>query len=508
MTDIFANAKFSLEQPSPGSPNVTEDLKGVVEHLKANLNVRYVICWHGISAYWSGISVESDKMKKYSPHNVHPEPTEALLDVEPSMKWNPTVLAGMGSIYDPFHLYRDMHKYLSQCGVSGVKVDCQAGINLVGSVGGGGASIAARYHNALELSTSKNFETNTVINCMCHTIENIYHWRTTAVARASDDFYPSDTASHYAHIVACAYNGLFLSPLVIPDYDMFQSDHIASRAHAVARAISGGPVYVSDKPGRHDFSVLRKLVLPNGRILRAMQPARPTLDCLFTDVTSDELTSLKLWTLNRFSAVLGVFHLQGSSWSRNKRRFLVHKSTPGRISAFISPFDVPQFHKQANIDYLVTFELEDDIFWDKMKLGDVTEVKLDHGDAVAITISPIYRWKREFCPIGLQGMLNGGGAILGIKVKDDQNWTEVNDTLSEQNSSLLSIDLQMVCIEVYGCGVLLSYSDVSPRSCLVDNVESQFSWNTNGRLQVALPPDDHTADLNDGLHHVVIFSFV
>ena len=32
-----------------------------------------------------------------------------------------------------------------------------------------------------------------------------------------------------------------------------------------ARAISGGPVYVSDKPGSHDFDLLRKLVLPDGK---------------------------------------------------------------------------------------------------------------------------------------------------------------------------------------------------------------------------------------------------
>lgn len=36
----------------------------------------------------------------------------------------------------------------------------------------------------------------------------------------ADDFYPSDKASHIPHIAACAYNGLFLSPLALPDWDM------------------------------------------------------------------------------------------------------------------------------------------------------------------------------------------------------------------------------------------------------------------------------------------------
>jgi raffinose synthase len=38
---------------------------------------------------------------------------------------------------------------------------------------------------------------------------------------------------------------------------------------AAARAIGGCAVYVSDKPGNHDFKILKKLVLPNGSVLRA-----------------------------------------------------------------------------------------------------------------------------------------------------------------------------------------------------------------------------------------------
>lgn len=43
----------------------------------------------------------------------------------------------------------------------------------------------------------------------------------------------------------------------------------------------------SDKPGNHDFDVLKKLVLPDGSTLRAKLPGRPTRDCLFSDPTRD-----------------------------------------------------------------------------------------------------------------------------------------------------------------------------------------------------------------------------
>lgn len=43
----------------------------------------------------------------------------------------------------------------------------------------------------------------------------------------------------------------------------------------------------SDKPGHHDFNLLKKLVLPDGSILRAKLPGRPTRDCLFNDPARD-----------------------------------------------------------------------------------------------------------------------------------------------------------------------------------------------------------------------------
>jgi len=52
-------------------------------------------------------------------------------------------------------------------------------------------------------------------------------------------------------------------------------------------------VYVSDYPGKHNFDILRKLVLPDGSILRAQLPGRPTRDALFHDVLRDNKSLLK-----------------------------------------------------------------------------------------------------------------------------------------------------------------------------------------------------------------------
>ena len=72
------------------------------------------------------------------------------------------------------------------------------------------------------------------------------------------------------------------------------SRHPAAGLHAAARAVSGAAVYVSDKPGQHDFSILKQLVLQDGSVLRALLPGRPTADCLFKDPLRDKQTVLKV----------------------------------------------------------------------------------------------------------------------------------------------------------------------------------------------------------------------
>lgn len=335
LISVKANGKFSNVDAGASQHAwfaEAEDFRIVVNDLKRRFGVRYVYCWHGFAAYWGGVGPTSAEFSDLESQIVFPEPTAGVREVEPAMMWNPAVLAGIGVVQDAEGLYRRMHSYLAQSGVDGVKVrprhspraraapglrapacrdphrslrgpsstgvclqvDCQAGVGLVGSVTGGGTATARRFHKALEDSMGTHFPGNHAINCMCHSTENIYQMRDSAVIRASDDFYPREPASSSPHVAACAYNSLFLSVIGQPDWDMFQSAHPAARLHACARAVSGGAVYVSDKVGRHDFDILRQLVLRDGSVLRALRPGLPTADCIFSDPLRDGLTALKV----------------------------------------------------------------------------------------------------------------------------------------------------------------------------------------------------------------------
>jgi raffinose synthase len=238
------------------------------------------------------------------------------------MAFDPPSLFGVGLIgqkHDLTKFYKHLHDPLVDAGIDGVKVDVQSGITAAGMSsekkglfrdddpggggGGDGVPFAKLYTQAMEESVSKRFATSSgeaseCINCMCHSTENLYRYKTTSIARASDDFYPARPESHSVHLVNVAYNTLFVGEICLPDWDMFHSKHKSSELHAAARAIGGCPVYVSDKPGNHDIELLKKLVLPSGQILRAQLPGRPTRDCIFTDVGRDGVSALKVWNIN------------------------------------------------------------------------------------------------------------------------------------------------------------------------------------------------------------------
>lgn len=57
---------------------------------------------------------------------------------------------------------------------------------------------------------------------------------------------------------------------------------------------------------------------------------------------------LQVWNANSVTGVVGVFHLQGSSWDRVRRKFHVHDKAPRRLSTEVRPYDVDAFRPPSN----------------------------------------------------------------------------------------------------------------------------------------------------------------
>ena len=49
----------------------------------------------------------------------------------------------------------------------------------------------------------------------------------------------------------------------------------------------------------------------------------------------------QVWNRNPCSAVVGAFNIQGSAWSRARRRFHTHDAAPPALETAVGPADVP-----------------------------------------------------------------------------------------------------------------------------------------------------------------------
>jgi hypothetical protein len=98
-------------------------------------------------------------------------------------------------------------------------------------------------------------------------------------------------------------------------------------------------IYVSDKPGNHNFDLLMKLVLPDGSVLRAQLPGRPTHDGAREHQPADPLTSfttLVLWTNDDIAEVrwLLASSYKPSRWKRASALFF-------NFAASLAPAAIP-----------------------------------------------------------------------------------------------------------------------------------------------------------------------
>ncbi|XP_051150381.1 probable galactinol--sucrose galactosyltransferase 6 isoform X2 [Andrographis paniculata] len=450
LTGIKENEKF--QKPS----NPSKGIENIVSVAKEKYGLKYVYVWHAITGYWGGVRPGVKEMKHYESAMQYPKLCDGVMENEPGWKTDAIALQGLGLV-NPRSVYKfffELHSYLTSAGVDGVKVDAQCILETLGAGFGGRVEITSQYHQALDASVARHFPDNGCIACMSHNLESLYCSKQTAIVRASDDFFPREPVSHTIHIAAVAYNSVFLGEVMLPDWDMFHSLHPAAEYHGSARAISGGPVYVSDAPGKHDFNLLKKLVLPDGSILRARLPGRPTKDCLFADPSRDGISLLKIWNMNKHTGVLGAYNCQGAAWNSAERKNTFHSTNTEPITGHISGGDVHLLSDVApdsNWDGNVALYSHNGATLAVVSSNVSLPVSLKVLEHEVYTITPVKTFSDgiKFAPLGLIDMFNSGGAIDGL----EYDW-KVDGTA-------------VVSVDVKGCGRFGAYSSTKPRKCTV-----------------------------------------
>ncbi len=288
-----------LDSFEPDPRKFPHGLRPLIARARERYGVRLFGIHHPFQGYWAGVNPKGELGTRYrllhNTGNIRPwlgENEQPLHMVHPD---------------DIHRFYSDWYSLLRRWGADMVKVDGQSALELFTAGTLGRVSAMSAYQRALQGAAGTHF-LGQVIPCMSNGSDVAMHLDASNGWRNSRDYFPAQRADvQKAHVRINALNAVWSASFALPDWDMFQSHRPHAAFHAAARAISGGPVYVCDKPGKQDFAVLRKLCLGDGRVLRCPQPARPSRDCLFVDWTCDRRL-LKVVNRNGPIGVLGLFH--------------------------------------------------------------------------------------------------------------------------------------------------------------------------------------------------------
>lgn len=171
---------------------------------------------------------------------------------------------------DARRMYDDFYSFLSSTGIDAVKTDAQFFIDEIDTAPAR-RSLTSTYLNAWTSAQLRHFHGH-AISCMSQTPSILFPCQLPQSSpaipvRNSDDFFPDVEESHPWHIFCNAHNSLLTQHLnVLPDWDMFQTGQKKwAGFHGAARAVSGGPIYITDEPGKHDLKLISELTATTTR---------------------------------------------------------------------------------------------------------------------------------------------------------------------------------------------------------------------------------------------------
>ncbi len=316
--DFRLKSCFVDEEKFPGG------LKKFIKHIKEEYAIEYVGIWHAFTGYWYGIDKQSEL---YS------------LNKNNFTEVSAGIIMPSGEEEYAYNFFSGWHQYLREQGVDFLKIDTQGNAFEFYKNYPNPCEKTVNLHNAIENSVSENFD-SVVINCMGMSSLNMFSRRKSCLVRNSDDFFPDKEDGFESHITQNAYNAIFSDNLFYCDYDMWWTRHFSAKQSSVLRAISGGPVYVSDKIGETDKEYLLPIIDSQGNVLRCDNAAKPTADCIFKNPHG---RILKIFNNVGKNIVIALFNLSDKKQKEQiylkdvfaEGRFHMHCYFSGKCEEFV-----------------------------------------------------------------------------------------------------------------------------------------------------------------------------
>ena len=265
----LANKNRQLTSFVPDKERFPNGWKNIISRKKED-KIKWMGLWYNFCGYWIGISPENDFPEKIK---------------ETLYSYNGSMLPGK-SKENIGTFYQYYIGTLKDYGFDFLKIDNQSFLLPLYM----GNTEVIRQAKACNLALEEQTHNQQVglMNCMAQNILNIDHTQYSNLARVSIDYKKYDEDMAKSHLFQSYTNTLLQGQTVWPDHDMFHSsDTICGSLMARSKAISGGPVYLSDSPVDFVKENILPLIDEEGRIFRPEAPAIPTPESVITNPLKD-----------------------------------------------------------------------------------------------------------------------------------------------------------------------------------------------------------------------------
>lgn len=298
-----------------------------------------------------------------------------------------------GDSVSQYKFFEALFGYTIKDGFDFVKVDFQ-GPQFLSYVGTDNAVYAhSKTNRALEAVCEDN--NLDLLNCFAQDIVCALNSKHSTVTLVSQDYRQDKPTAARIQIQQCNNNKLWIGQVVYGDHDMFHSNDLrCNRLMAVSKALSGGPVYVSDAPEKFVKEVITPLCYKDGKLLRPLAPSVPLQESLFACVMNEKELYKVIAPLDNGAASIVCYNLYdkaentviSGSISKND-----YKSASAMIQPYPGEWSLPA-------EGLVVYD-----YYDK-KVS-----KLD--DKYPVTLKGLSDKLLHLCPV------NHGWAVIGDVTK-------------------------------------------------------------------------------------------
>lgn len=367
-----------------------DGLSGMIREVKARFpHIQYVGVWHAILGYWAGLSHDTELAKTYKLRmtrcKVRLSITTDVLVVDP---------------VDVHRMYDDFYGFLRSEGVDFIKTDVQHLLSMFLDPKDR-QDIPAAYQSAWTVAYLKHFQ-GRAIGCMSQipqiTFHSLLQSKTPKIlVRNNDDFFPEIPGSHPLHIFTNAHNALLTQHLnALPDWDMFQTSHAYSSYHGAARAISGGPVLITDTPGEHSLELINQMTAttPSGKQI-ALRPAVATALDFFNSYATGPLLKVATSTTTG-SGIIGCFNA-----GEGEREALIPYSDFQRAAKSKEKLVVRSFRTGQVLDFI-------------SPLARLVKMRLEPRGWDILTASPLIPFGSRRVPVAVLGLLDKMSGAAGV----------------------------------------------------------------------------------------------